>query len=210
MKGILMKTGIALVAIAAGLAGFAAVSCGDSNHEIKVETAAKTETSSPAWQGNIHWNTDWNEAMAAAKTAGKPVYIHFTTDWCTWCRKMEQETYSDPEVQKRFQNWIVLQINAEDRKKTGTLYYDSADRTRNNMFGPGDSLEKHDLTYPELFQFSGGSGYPTLEFVDGSGKFIYAVSTYLPKEQFIHWLDYFGGKMYERNINLGEYLKSKS
>ena len=37
----------------------------------------------------------WSEAVKKATAENKPIYVHFTTDWCGWCRRIEEDTYAD-------------------------------------------------------------------------------------------------------------------
>lgn len=51
---------------------------------------------------------DYDEALAYAKQVGKPLMIDFTGWACVNCRKMEEQVWSDPEVDKRIRNELVL------------------------------------------------------------------------------------------------------
>ena len=51
---------------------------------------------------------DYDEALAFAKQTGKPLMIDFTGWACVNCRKMEEQVWSDPEVDKRLRNDVVL------------------------------------------------------------------------------------------------------
>ena len=37
------------------------------------------------------FHKSWDTARKAAEAAGKPIFLHFTADGCTWCRKIEGE-----------------------------------------------------------------------------------------------------------------------
>jgi len=51
---------------------------------------------------------DYDEALAYAKKVGKPLMIDFTGWACVNCRKMEEQVWSDPEVDERIRNEVVL------------------------------------------------------------------------------------------------------
>ena len=57
---------------------------------------------------------DWAKASAAAQEQNKPIFIDFSTDWCGWCKVMDNKTFSDPEVIKFMNdNFICLKVDAE-------------------------------------------------------------------------------------------------
>lgn len=56
----------------------------------------------------IHGYFDYDQAMAAAKKADKPLLIDFTGHGCVNCRKMEENVWVDPAVLTRLQNNFVM------------------------------------------------------------------------------------------------------
>lgn len=51
---------------------------------------------------------DYDEALAYAKKTGKPLMIDFTGWACVNCRKMEAQVWTDPEVDRRLRNDVVV------------------------------------------------------------------------------------------------------
>ena len=94
--------------------------------------------------------------IAASK--GKEVMLDFYADWCVSCKEMERFTFSDPKVQARLKDVVMLQadvtaVNAEDK----------ALLKRFNLFGP-----------------------PGIIFWDATGKESpYKVIGYEPPEKFL-------------------------
>ena len=72
------------------------------------ETAEKQEEPrSITWLG-------YNEALAQARNFDKPVFVHFTAPWCKWCKKMQRETYTDPQVIRFMdENFIAVMVDTE-------------------------------------------------------------------------------------------------
>ncbi|MEN9369244.1 MAG: hypothetical protein RI952_109 [Bacteroidota bacterium] len=59
---------------------------------------------------------DYDEGMAYAKKAGKPVFLDFTGHSCTNCRKMENSVWPNEEVLKRLKNdFVVISLYVDDR-----------------------------------------------------------------------------------------------
>jgi thiol:disulfide interchange protein DsbD len=51
---------------------------------------------------------DYDQALAAAKKANKPLLIDFTGHGCVNCRKMEENVWVDPRVLKRLKEDFVM------------------------------------------------------------------------------------------------------
>lgn len=52
-----------------------------------------------------------SELEARIKASGRPVMLDFYADWCVSCKEMERYTFSDPRVQQRLSEWLVLQVD---------------------------------------------------------------------------------------------------
>jgi uncharacterized protein YyaL (SSP411 family) len=55
------------------------------------------------------WLTSLPDAKAKAKAENKLVFLDFTgSDWCSWCKKLDAETFSKPEFAAYAKNNLVL------------------------------------------------------------------------------------------------------
>ncbi|HWR77470.1 MAG TPA: protein-disulfide reductase DsbD [Thiobacillus sp.] len=69
--------------------------------------------------------------LAAAKADGRAVMLDFYADWCVSCKEMERFTFSDPKVQARLQNVVLLKADV-----TANSDADKALLKRFSLFGP--------------------------------------------------------------------------
>lgn len=59
-------------------------------------------------------NADWNAAFEKAKAEDKLIFIDVYTDWCTYCKQLDEEVYTDKSVSEYFnKNFINIKFNAE-------------------------------------------------------------------------------------------------
>jgi hypothetical protein len=59
---------------------------------------------------------EYRQGLACAKALGKPVFLDFKGHTCSNCKKMENEVWSDPEVQKRLrENFVIIALYVDDR-----------------------------------------------------------------------------------------------
>ncbi len=66
---------------------------------------------------------DLEQAVLASSAAGKPAMLDFYADWCTYCVKMEDYTFSDPAVQAALAEVTLLQadVTANDAEDLALL-----------------------------------------------------------------------------------------
>ena len=53
------------------------------------------------------------QAVNAAKDRETLVMMEFYTDWCSWCRRLENDTFSDPEVIAELKMLVPIRVDAE-------------------------------------------------------------------------------------------------
>ncbi len=66
--------------------------------------------------------TDYDKALAEAKKLDKPLYIHFTTDWCGWCRKIENDIYKKDEGKAALKPFVAVSLNCTKGKPKAAAY----------------------------------------------------------------------------------------
>ncbi len=76
------------------------------------QSAPKSEEKSSE-KSEIAWAKSYSDALAAARKSGKPIMIDVYTDWCGWCKKLDEDTYSAESVVKEAEKFVPVKINAE-------------------------------------------------------------------------------------------------
>ena len=64
--------------------------------------------------GGISWQRDLSHALNLADAEGKVVVVDVYTDWCGWCKRMDEVIYADANVVGLSRQEIFLKLNAED------------------------------------------------------------------------------------------------
>ena len=60
---------------------------------------------------------DYYEGMAYAKAHNMPVMLDFTGWACVNCRKMEEHVWTDPEVKKLMQRYVLISLYVDDKEE---------------------------------------------------------------------------------------------
>lgn len=68
-----------------------------------------TSTASPTG-----WGKDLRAAMAESQRTGKPILADFSASWCPGCRQMEQQTFPDPAIQGRLEQFIPVYVDSDE------------------------------------------------------------------------------------------------
>jgi thiol:disulfide interchange protein len=120
---------------------------------VALGSCAKEKKPARAHEGAIAWVTSWETAMETARSERRPVMIDFYTDWCGWCKKLDEETYVDKEVISASGDFVSLKLNADVERAVAARY---------NI-----------------------TGYPTILFIDSTGKEIHRIVGYRPPQAFV-------------------------
>jgi thiol:disulfide interchange protein DsbD len=95
-------------------------------------TGAMAATSGPQLEfQDIETVAALHTALAAAKTAGQPVMLDFTAEWCISCKEMEEYTFPDQGVIGALQPFMLLRADVTENNKD-----DKALLERFRSFGP--------------------------------------------------------------------------
>jgi thioredoxin-related protein len=62
---------------------------------------------------SVWYSGDLTAAKSAAKARETMVMVGFFTDWCTWCERMAQETFTDPRVREELARLVPMWLDAE-------------------------------------------------------------------------------------------------
>lgn len=72
----------------------------------------------PELKTEITWRSDLKKAHQESVKLNRPMMIVFGADWCTYCRKMEQTTLTDPTlIQSVNENYIPVHLDFDDERK---------------------------------------------------------------------------------------------
>ena len=125
----------------------------------------------------VSW-VGFDEGVKLSKESGKKMLVDVYTDWCTWCKKMDSEVYTAPEVQSAIEkHFVAVKLNAESAK---TLSYKGTK-----------------MTETQFSRSAGVTGYPATLFMNETHEPITIVPGFISSDRFALILRYVGEDHYK-------------
>lgn len=134
----------------------------------------------------LKWR-DLEDAGQLNETKGKTL-VSIYTDWCTWCRKMETETFAHPEIVGYLKsNFQLVRFDAEQK---GMVEFDG------HTYGPIRIGQRvyNELAYSLL---NGRMAFPALVFLNEDLEVIQVIPGFKTPQELLPILVYFGSDEYK-------------
>jgi len=132
----------------------------------------------------------WDEAVALASIEKNPkkVFIDVYTDWCGWCKRMDADTFQNPEVAAYMsENFYMVKLDGEQKEP---IEY----KGKTYTFVPQGRNGYHQLAAALL---QGRLSYPTVVFLDENLQMLSPVPGYQKPDAFMKIARYFGENIYK-------------
>ena len=162
-------------------------------------SATKAQTPS-----TIQW-TPLDQSAQKADVKGdkndKLIFIDFYTDWCGWCKRLDQSTYTDARVIDEINKYFVpVKFDAEgkdDVKFNGRTY----------SFIPSGSRGTHQFAIENCAK-NGRIGYPTITILTPDGKQLSIEPGYKDADNMLLLLKYYGEGFY-KTMNYQDFINAQ-
>ncbi len=93
-------------------------------------------------KSKIPWRTDLKNALEEAQKEGKMVLLHFGADWCTWCKKMDTDTFASSDVAGACaKSFVSVDIDVDKNKDLVKKYQIERVPTAAVLLPEGDLIE---------------------------------------------------------------------
>lgn len=133
-------------------------------------------------QIQVQWMT-LEEALEKSKTEKRKIFIDVFTDWCGWCKRMDESTFVNPEVAQYLNdNYYAVKFNAEQQE-------DIIFNNKTYHFKKNGTRGYHELAAEWL---NNRLSFPTVVFLDESMNLIQPIPGYLEAPKLETILNYFG------------------
>jgi len=134
-------------------------------------------------------SVSFNEGIKIGIKDKKPVIVFVSSDYCKWCSKMKEETFSNKDVIKAMEGFVFVIVNID------------------NSFQSFE-YEGKKLSLPDFMGFFGVRGTPTTIFFDSKGMLITVLPGFVQPDIYIKILEYIKLACYEKNISFKDFSSS--
>lgn len=149
-------------------------------------------------ESKINWITI-EEAERLSKENPKKIFVDIYTDWCGWCKRMEANTFSHPQIAEYInENFYAVKLNAEQAEP---IVFRGNEYVNEN---PGGRRSSHNFARALL---QGRMSYPSVAFFDEKLNLITAIAGYREPKQFEPILVFFEEDHYLTQSNLDEFIR---
>lgn len=155
----------------------------------KANTNAATSSAEDSAE-SIQWMT-FEEAVQRAQTDKNPknIFIDFYTHWCGWCKVMDKQTFTDPNVIKLMNKYFYpVKFNAEGKDPVTFM-------GKEYVFVAEGRNGYHQLA-AEIMQ--GKLSYPTFVFLNPEFQIITPISGFVKPEEFEPIVNFLGQNLYKQ------------
>jgi thioredoxin-related protein len=145
--------------------------------------------------GTLKW-LSWEEAVKLNEKNPRKIFIDFYTEWCGWCKVMDNKTFQDPYIAKYMsKNFYCVKFDAE---RTDSI------RFQNFTFRwvPGGRNGYHQLA---AYFMQNELSYPTFTVLTPKFELITPIKGYIAKEQFEPMITFFGEDRWLNQENIEVY-----
>ncbi|HOC31103.1 MAG TPA: thioredoxin family protein [Armatimonadota bacterium] len=104
----------------------------------------------------VAFGTNIENALTQGQRLDKPVMVDVYTDWCTWCKKLDRDVYTRPDVAAALNDFVAVKVNPETDPEA-------------RAFAEKMKVE----------------GYPTILFLNAKGEEVHRIGGYVDGSEFI-------------------------
>jgi thioredoxin-related protein len=173
--------------------------------ELSSTSIAKQKASTTVEQADqtqVKWLT-FEEAVEKSKREKRKIFVDVFTDWCGWCKVMDNKTFPDPEIARLLnEKFYPVKLNAEQRADVvfNGVTFKFVESGRNGYHQLAAALLNNQMSYPNFVFLN--EDFHIIPLIQGYSS----LPGYRKPEEFHIFLTYVGNDHY-KNVKLSDYEK---
>ena len=163
-----------------------------SRHLLFSQTTSSEKTKEKSATDKKDYTVTWykyDEGLAKAKKDKKHVMVHFYSNWCGWCKRMDKQTFDNQEVKNMLNgDFVAVKVNTE-----------SADKVK---------VDGKEMTLRQLAAAYNARALPDTWFLKPTGERIGERRGYVEADEFQYILKWVKDDLYDK-ISFAEFVKQQ-
>lgn len=140
-------------------------------------------------QNKVNWLT-FEEAIEKNNKDPKPILIDIYTDWCGWCKRMDNTTYKNEVIIKYInEHYYPVKLNGEGKE-------DITYQGKTFTYKPNGRRGYHELAAAIM---NGKLSYPSTAFLNKDKQLLQNVPGYMNEQKFEKVLAFFNHENYKKS-----------
>lgn len=71
----------------------------------------------------IKWNNNLDDALKQSQKENKNIFIYFGAEWCGYCKSLEKDTFTNPQLAKKLNNeYICVKVDTDENPDLASKY----------------------------------------------------------------------------------------
>ena len=141
---------------------------------------------------------EFEEALKKSETKPRKIFIDVYTTWCSWCKKMEETTFSEDKIAKYInEHFYAVKFDAEYKEK---IIFDGQTYSFQKAYPKG----YHELAYELL---GGKLKLPSIIIIDEDLKVLQSIDGFMKCNELDMIAQYYASNSY-KTINWRAFMKS--
>ena len=95
----------------------------------------------------LTWYTTPDQAFQAAQAQNKPIFVDVFTTWCSWCKKLDAETFQDARFKAEAARFILLKVDGDQYRDFVLKYAVKGYPTMLFLSGSGQEIHARVVGY---------------------------------------------------------------
>lgn len=155
---------------------------------LSFQAVSNDENPAPPAEDGINWMTI-EEVAKKSRKKPKKVFIDVYTDWCGWCKVMDQKTFTDPYIIEYINaNYYAVKFNAEQKEEIKF-------KGKDYKFVPSGKKGYNEFA---VHLTNGRLSYPTVVVLDESLDVLQPIPGYRKPPELDMILKYYGGDHHKK------------
>ncbi len=163
-----------------------------SQHLLFSKSPSQEKTKEKSTVANKDSTVNWykyDDGLAKAKKEKKHVMVHFYTNWCGWCKRMDKLTFDNEEIRKMLNSdFVAVKVNAESAEKV--------------------KVDGKEMTLRQLARTYNTRAFPDTWFLKPSGERIGERKGYVQADEFQYILKWVKDDLYNK-VSFPEFVRQQ-